>query len=82
MRAAKATVATNTGGPPEFIRHGVDGLLVPPKDDVALFQAMESLCLKPDLQKLYGENAFEQVKKFDWEPITAQYTEIYKQLLR
>ncbi|MBS1955885.1 MAG: glycosyltransferase family 4 protein [Cyanobacteria bacterium SZAS-4] len=82
MRAGKATIATNTGGPPEFVRHEIDGLLVPPKDDFALFQAMDRLCSQPDLQKLYGQNALNEVKRFDWEPITRQYVEIYEQLLR
>ena len=36
MAAAKATVASATGGIPEAVSHGETGLLVPPRDDQAL----------------------------------------------
>lgn len=81
MRAAKPIIATNTGGPPEFIRNNIDGLLVPPKDDVALFHAMEKLCSSADLQKSFGESVYLQVQNFDWSKITNQYIEIYNTLL-
>lgn len=81
MRASKPLIATNTGGPPEFIRNETDGFLVPPKDETALFQAMERLSLNKDLQKRFGENAFRQVQNFDWQKITEQYIEVYNQVL-
>jgi len=81
MRAGKPLIATNTGGPPEFVRDHVDGLLVPPEDDVSLFQAMDQLCSSKESQALFGRNALDQVQGFDWQKITDQYIELYKQIL-
>jgi glycosyltransferase involved in cell wall biosynthesis len=80
MRAGKAVIATNTGGPPEFIQEGVNGLLVPPKDDEALFHAMSRLCSDEKLIKELGKNGLEQVQNFDWKQITDQYIKLYSRL--
>lgn len=42
-RAGTAVVATSIGGPPEFVSHGVDGLLVDPHDKKALADALDTL---------------------------------------
>jgi glycosyltransferase involved in cell wall biosynthesis len=43
MAAGLAPVVTRVGGVPEVVRDGVDGLLVPPGDPVALAAALRSL---------------------------------------
>jgi glycosyltransferase involved in cell wall biosynthesis len=47
MAAGKPVIAMNEGGPPEIITHGVDGLLVPPRDDEALRRALADLVRHP-----------------------------------
>ncbi len=40
MMAGRPVIATNAGGMPEMINHGVTGLLVPPQDSQAMAQAI------------------------------------------
>jgi glycosyltransferase involved in cell wall biosynthesis len=43
MASGKAVVATNSGGTPGIVRDGENGLLVPPRDGVALAEALMRL---------------------------------------
>jgi len=48
-------VASDVGGIPEAVRHGENGLLVPPNDAVALRVAIRKLVQDPALRKRLGE---------------------------
>jgi glycosyltransferase involved in cell wall biosynthesis len=54
-------VSTSVAGIPELIRAGVDGLLVPPANPLALADALESLVLDGDLRKSLGTSARQRV---------------------
>lgn len=47
MSCEVPTIATNAGGVPELIEHGVDGLLIPPHDATALADQIEQLAAAP-----------------------------------
>ena len=47
MALGTPVVATNVGGNPELIRDGIEGLLVPPKDDEALYAAIKKIADEP-----------------------------------
>lgn len=51
MNYGKPTISTNTGPLPEIVIHGKTGLLIPPRDTQALFEAIISL-LKDDRVRL------------------------------
>jgi glycosyltransferase involved in cell wall biosynthesis len=51
MATGIPVVATAAGGPPDFIRHGINGLLVPPRDAAALARAVDSLLTDPPLAR-------------------------------
>ncbi|BCB18286.1 glycosyltransferase [Bosea sp. ANAM02] len=51
-------VATDFAGIPEFVRDGVEGLLVPPGDVVALAAALNQLAIAPSRRAVLGEAAF------------------------
>ena len=58
MAAGRPVVATNNEGFASVVDDGVQGLLVPPKDDEALAQALKRLLDDPDLrQRLAAEGA-------------------------
>jgi len=54
-------VATAVGGIPEVITSGVDGLLVPPADPVALASAVGSLLANGSLRRRIGEAGYRTV---------------------
>ena len=47
MSCEVPAIATNAGGVPELIEHGVDGLLIPPHDATALADQIEQLAAAP-----------------------------------
>jgi glycosyltransferase involved in cell wall biosynthesis len=77
-RAGVPVVATNIGGPPEFVRDGNDGLLVNPFDTTSFAHALEDLLLDPDRRKRVGEAGRVRVREFDWATIAERYREVYR----
>ncbi len=57
MACGRAVVATSIGGTPEILRHGADGLLVPPSDVPALAAALRRLSDAPKLAISMGVSA-------------------------
>lgn len=49
LSAGRPVIVTNCGGPAETVRHGVDGLIVPPNDVTALAGALRMLAERPAL---------------------------------
>lgn len=54
MASGTAIVATNTGGTPEIVRDGLEGILVPPRDPAALAGAVGRLINDPGLRADLG----------------------------
>lgn len=50
-------VATDINGSNEIIKHGVNGLLLPPRDEDALFEAMKTMVQNEGLREKMAENA-------------------------
>jgi glycosyltransferase involved in cell wall biosynthesis len=61
MAAGVPVVASACGGLPDQIRHGIDGLLVPPGDPVALAGPMVRLIRDPDLARRLAAHAHRRV---------------------
>ncbi len=61
----RAVVATDVGGLPDVIEDGVTGLLVAPRDPVALREALDRLLSDESLRRRLGERGREAVTSWD-----------------
>lgn len=77
-RAGTAVLATDHGGPPEFVRDGVDGVLVDPFDTVAVADALGRL-LRDDAHRwAVAAAGRERVAEFAWPVVAEQYRSVYR----
>lgn len=75
-------VATDVPGCKEIVRHGENGLLVPPQDPLALSSALEELILSPSLRQQMGERGRTiAVNEFSISKVVSETLEVYKALL-
>jgi len=75
-------IATSVGGIPELVTDGETGILIPPKDPVALAEAMARIIGDPDLRKRMGEAGYRRVvNHFSFDTMTKKYEELYYSLL-
>jgi colanic acid/amylovoran biosynthesis glycosyltransferase len=78
MASGLPILATTHGGIPEAVEHGVSGLLVPEKDDIALAAEMHTLAADPDrLAAMSGAAAARVAQIFDLRATAAVLENIY-----
>ena len=63
-------------GPEEIITDGVDGILVPPADELAMTNAIERVLTDESLRKRLGEAGKKRVEDFRIEKIIKQYEDV------
>ena len=79
MACGKPVVATRTGGIPEIIEHGQDGLLVEPDNPGELADAIQSLLNNPKLGAALGAKGRIKVgERFLWENTGSAYERLYR----
>jgi len=61
MACSRPIVATEAGGIPEVVEHGVTGLLVPPRDHAAMAEAIIALISDKERRQQMGEAGFARV---------------------
>lgn len=67
MFLGKPTIVNDPDGASDYIIHGEDGLLVPPKDPQALRDAIIMLLKNPNFAKKIGDRAKEKAKHYSTE---------------
>ena len=74
-------IASRTGGVPEIIEDGVNGLLFKPGDSTQLFNSIEKIYSDNALRTELVKNALNSIReKFSWDIISQQYDELFKGL--
>lgn len=82
MAAGKAVIATRTGGVPEIVHDGQNGLLVPPADVDALARAMETLLHDHTYAVRLGTAGARLVaERYTWDHVSSSYLTLYERVL-
>lgn len=64
MSLGTPIIATRVGGNPELITNGVEGLLIPPRDDEALYEALKTIERDREAARARGEAARTKAGQF------------------
>ena len=78
MQAGLPIIASKTGGIPDVIEDGGNGLLVPPGEPEALARAIDRLLADRDLARRLSEGAQERAKDYDWEVLAERVLRVYQ----
>ena len=70
-------IATSLGGPKDFVTHGVDGLLVDPRDTSALASAIDQVLTDEALAQDLSEAGKQSVQQYTWDRVVDDYLAIY-----
>jgi glycosyltransferase involved in cell wall biosynthesis len=82
MALETAVIATNVGGPAEFIEHGVDGLVVAPRDVAAWAVALDGLLGDvPRREELARRGSVLARSRFDLRAYVDRVLEVYRGVL-
>ncbi len=78
IQAKVPIAASNVGGIPDIIQHNKNGLLFPPKDTQAIFDAIEKLYLSEELRKKFTSNAYQTINDYSFNTMTDKYIALYQ----
>lgn len=68
MSSGIPVIATDVGGTGEIVQNGVNGILIPPRNNDALKTAIVELIQNPDKRKQFAEAGYKTIEeKFRWE---------------
>jgi len=81
MACGATVVASRVGGLATTIQDGVTGVLVPPRDDVALASAIASLLGDDARRAALGRQAARWAQSFAWPSVTRMLLDVYGELV-
>jgi L-malate glycosyltransferase len=82
MACEVPVVATNVGGLPEVVTHGIDGYLFPPRDVAAAAKYTLDILMRPDRGRRMGEMARTNARaRYCSKDIIPRYEAYYEQVL-
>jgi glycosyltransferase involved in cell wall biosynthesis len=82
MSMGKPIVTTRTGGTPELIKNGLEGLLVEPGNSLHLAGAIKHVFSDSSCRRRLGSNARKKVEReFTWKAIAKKTLDLYTNLL-
>jgi glycosyltransferase involved in cell wall biosynthesis len=81
LAAGRPIVSTDVGGVREVITDGVEGLIVPPRDQDALTEAIRFMLRNPDRASEMAHRGQQTIgQRFDIRQVTERLTQIYERL--
>lgn len=76
LAAGTPVLASRVGGIPELVRHGREGLLVPPKDPRSLAAAAERLWSDAGLRRRLSSAGRRRARDFSWKKAASSYARL------
>ena len=81
MASGKPIVATGIEGYSSVITHGREALLVPPRSEEGLADAISTLLQYPGLAQRLGDNGRSKAREFNWDTVAGRVEDFYMPLL-
>lgn len=81
MASGLPIVASNIEGFASVVTHGIEALLVPPKNPTALADAIIFLLRNPELRARMSQRGRQRAEDFRWERVAQQVLSYYERLL-
>lgn len=81
MACGLAPVTTAVPGPLQIVEPNVDALVVPPRDEQALTEALSLLLSEDELRYKIRMNAYHKAQGYTWTQIARERVEIYQKFL-
>ena len=81
MAAGRPIVASHIPGYASVVQDGMEGLLVPPKDEATLAAALTRLIEQPELRRELGRQGCVRAQGYAWPRVAAQVNAYYHRLL-
>jgi glycosyltransferase involved in cell wall biosynthesis len=78
MAAGLPVVGTDVPGIRDVVTQGESGILVPPRDHVALRAALVGIAGDPERYRLMSEAAFCSASKYTWDAVGAAFDRLYR----
>lgn len=77
-RSGVPVLATQRGGPVEFMTDGADGLLFDPRDPEALARLLTRVAEDAQLRARLGTGGRDAVRRFTWDRVADAYEEVFR----
>lgn len=82
MALGMPIVSTNVGGVPFLIDDGVDGILVPPKDEAAMIHAISALLNDSEQVAALSKAARTKAEQFDWAVVSKAWNKLLSSICK
>ncbi len=79
LAASTPVIASDIPGYRDVVRDGIEGLLTPPGDALALAEALRSLALDPAVRTRMAADARLRAERFAWPHVAAEVLDCYEQ---
>ena len=77
MSASTPIIASDIPGFASVMTHGREGLMVPPKDEAAIADAIKLLIEKPALRTQFGVDGRAAVERYRWGRVADEVLDFY-----